>query len=189
MSILVVARRAIPPAWLPGEGAVALPWEVLAAWLERAPWAWRPREAVEEDPAWKQPIPYVLLQAPDGRLAAYPRRGSEARLHGLWSVGLGGHVERADGGTPLSAIRACARRELREEAGLALAPSFLGCINEERTAVGAVHWGLVFVAQADPAWLRAGEELAGLCWVHPEDARALGLERWSLLALSLLEKS
>ncbi len=190
--ILVLSREAMPAGWLPREGAVALAWERVAAWLDEAAAAcrWMARAEAESDPRWKQPIPYLLLRDTQGAVAAYERAGSEGRLHGLWSVGLGGHVERADERPSVSAtLLACAHREIAEE--LELGPAdppelrFLGVVNEDVTEVGRVHWGLVLEARCS-THPRSGPELGGLRWLLPEEAAALPLERWSRLALGLL---
>lgn len=125
------------------------------------------RDLAERTPAWKQWIPYCLLRCLD----AAPTNGSnprvegifrvrrskgqtEARLHGRWSIGLGGHVDPEDGpaaGGTDSGSEFFARallRELHEELHLTLppgtAPQFLGVLNDDSTAVGQVHAGLVY---------------------------------------------
>lgn len=133
--------------------------------LERAASAGRfvPRDEAERTPAWKQWIPYCVLRCraasdpklpPEGIFWVRRTKGqSEARLHGLWSIGLGGHVEPEDLGVGGSADGAAffARslaRELHEELHLDLPtgthPHFLGLLNDDSTAVGAVHAGLVY---------------------------------------------
>lgn len=187
--ILTVARERLPAAWLPAEGAVELTWPVLLEALAAAEPRWMARNLAEHDPSRKQPIPYVLLRDGAGRLAAYRRAGSERRLHGRWSLGAGGHVERDDEAETLGAtLFACARRELDEELDGFSAleePRFLGVINEELTEVGTVHWGLVFLAEAGEPPPRGGAELGELRWLERGAAEALALERWSRLALRL----
>ena len=79
---------------------------------------YRPRSQVEEDPAFKQIIPYVVFRSGDG-VFCYTRGKSqgEARLHRLRSLGVGGHVSEDDaqGGRTLDAYEAALRRELDEE--------------------------------------------------------------------------
>src|SRR3954467_10445027 len=62
--------------------------------------SFRPRAEVETDPSFKQLIPYVVLRC-GGELFHYTRgsQGTEARLRALRSVGIGGHISRADAGT------------------------------------------------------------------------------------------
>ncbi|RME72815.1 MAG: phosphoesterase, partial [Verrucomicrobia bacterium] len=94
---ILCARTAdLPPAWLPPHGALPLDEGALLDTLERTEPHWLPRPAAESDPTHKQWIPYILLCTRDDLLAVYPRRGSETRLHGLWSCGIGGHINPVD---------------------------------------------------------------------------------------------
>ena len=65
---------------------------------------------------YKQLIPYVLLQKADGKFACYQRHGTEIRLHGKWSAGIGGHIDEPDQQTSLKAtLETGMLRELKEE--------------------------------------------------------------------------
>src|SRR6476646_11333873 len=57
------------------------------------------RSEAELDKRYKQLIPYVLLIC-NGRILRYRRGkgGQESRLHGLYSVGIGGHISDEDHG-------------------------------------------------------------------------------------------
>src|SRR5581483_5859215 len=57
------------------------------------------RSEAELDKRYKQLIPYVLLIC-NGRILRYRRGkgGQETRLHGLYSVGIGGHISEEDNG-------------------------------------------------------------------------------------------
>lgn len=121
-----------------------------------------PRAVAERTEAWKQWIPYCLLTCGDhkhGDFAAFAvqrtRGQSEGRLHGSWSLGIGGHIDAEDvvldtRGKPLGSesCRRALERELAEELDLPLgdhpAPSLLGMINDDSTEVGAVHAGLAY---------------------------------------------
>ncbi len=111
------------------------------------------RPAAEKNPAWKQVIPYCLLLTPTGLFTVERlRRGGEARLHGMLSVGLGGHIEPGDRvpqGVQDSLVFRAARRELHEELVLEEDLSFelLGLVNDDSNAVGSVHVGIVLLAQ------------------------------------------
>jgi len=133
-----------------------------ARFVERAP--------AEGDETLRQVIPYVVLFH-DGCVFtnARNRAGNEARLHGLRSVGVGGHVNPGDlpGGlgqlkaAPRDALAAAGRRELAEEVvGL---PSetpleWLGFIFDDDAAVSRVHLGVVFGATVDPTAVRLSDE-------------------------------
>jgi|SRR5215471_17038791 len=57
------------------------------------------RTEAEHDKRYKQLIPYVLLVC-NGKVLRYRRGkgGQETRLHGLFSVGVGGHISDQDDG-------------------------------------------------------------------------------------------
>src|ERR1700694_434300 len=57
------------------------------------------RSEAENDRRYKQLIPYVLLMA-NNKVLRYRRGkgGQETRLHGLYSVGIGGHISDEDHG-------------------------------------------------------------------------------------------
>lgn len=185
--ILVLERNALPPAWLPREGSLPMAWADFGAELAAAGRSrWLERSEAEKNPAWKQPIPYVLLRDGNGAVALYRRQGSEKRLHGLWSAGIGGHVEQEDGVDTIGqTLLCCANRELAEEVpGCTAELHFLGIVNEEVTAVGRVHWGVVFEARVERR-MKGGVELGKLAWIAPHKALEYPLELWSRLALGL----
>ena len=73
------------------------------------------------------------------------KAGGDARLHDLWSIGVGGHLNPGDGD-----VEGGLRREWAEEVVAAFEPAFepVGLLNDDTTPVGAVHVGIVFVADA-----------------------------------------
>lgn len=188
--ILALPRAALPDRWLPERGGLRLDRAELAAALERIAPVWLSRSLAEADPRHKQPIPYILARH-RGRFACYWRRGSERRLHGLGSVGIGGHVEAGDAAdTLVDTLWRAARRELAEELpgrSDETPLTLLGLINEEESGVGRVHVGLVLLAELPgerPP--QGGSELIDLDWLAPDAARQRPLECWSQLALDLL---
>ena len=109
-----------------------------------------PRSQMETNPAYKQFIPYCLLRH-DTRLVCYRRSSgaSETRLHGLYSIGWGGHVNSSDQVLPLwndAIISQTFYRELKEEIDVRInkSPRLVGFINDDTTEVGKVHLGIVF---------------------------------------------
>jgi predicted NUDIX family phosphoesterase len=143
---------------------------------------YRPRARVEEDPSWKQIIPYLVLRD-RGRifLMRRTRAGADARLHERWSVGLGGHVNPDDGGLPGGL-----RREWAEELAADWRPDFrmLGLLNDDSDPVGQVHLGVVFSAEAAgrEVAIRENDKLSG-AFVTPLDVLRVydRLETWSSL--------
>ena len=107
------------------------------------------RSRMEEDPSFKQIIPYAMVRS-DDQVFLFRRkpRGGEVRLYGKYSIGVGGHVnpEGVDRG---QLVEAGLRRELAEE--IAIVGEYqmraVGLINDDTGAVGRVHLGVVFVVE------------------------------------------
>jgi predicted NUDIX family phosphoesterase len=124
---------------------------------------YRPRSQVEEDPSFKQIIPYVVFRAGD-TVFCYTRGQSqgEARLHRLRSLGVGGHVseEDAGGGKSWAAYEVAMRRELDEEVVLDSPGQMhqVGLINDDATPVGRVHLGIVHLFELERPAVAPREE-------------------------------
>jgi len=111
---------------------------------------YRMRSEAETDLRYKQLIPYVIIIS-DQKILRYLRGtgGEETRLHGLYSIGVGGHI--ADEDHDLFSEDAIGyhdgmRREVREEVDVdPVSESVVAVINDDSTAVGAVHFGVVHV--------------------------------------------
>jgi predicted NUDIX family phosphoesterase len=166
--------------------------ETALADLIRRLGAFRPRSSMEEDPSWKQVIPYPILR--DGKrwfLMRRTRAGGDARLHDRYSIGVGGHVNPADGGLDGDLSNAL-RREWTEELDVDFVPAFrfIGLLNDDTTPVGAVHLGLVFEGDAAgrPVTIRETDKLTGrFAETHEVAAVAESLETWSRLAFDFIE--
>jgi len=108
----------------------------------------RLRSEMEHDPSMKQIIPYLIVRY-DSKVFAFQRsaEGGETRLHGKFSVGVGGHINRADVEGAVDVVDAGLRRELLEELVIrgAWKPRLVGAINDDSIPVGRVHFGLVHV--------------------------------------------
>jgi len=111
----------------------------------------RPRREAEHDPEWKHFATYAVICA-DRSVLSYLRTpaGSESRLHGLRSIGIGGHVNTDDAETDslwsAAALERAALRELHEEIFLPAdcRLDFMGLVNDDSNDVGRVHIGLVY---------------------------------------------
>lgn len=125
----------------------------LPAILESQQLSYRPRGEMEQDPGFKQLIPYVLCRYTDEggtpHLFQYKRGGGqgEKRLHAKRSVGIGGHISTLDAsaGTAHDVYREGMRRELDEEVAIetSYTDQLVGLINDDDTPVGQVHLGIV----------------------------------------------
>jgi predicted NUDIX family phosphoesterase len=160
--------------------------------LIRREGAFRPRSAMEVDPAWKQVIPYPVLRDGDAwYLMKRTKAGGDARLHDRFSIGVGGHVNPGDGGLD-GDLSAALRREWHEELVVDFVPDFrfVGLLNDDTTPVGRVHLGLVVVGDAAgrPVAIRETDKLSG-GFVSTADVAAVGdrLETWSRIAFEWLE--
>ena len=120
--------------------------------------SYRPRPEVEQDPSFKQLIPYVIFRHRDanGRVSLFQyTRGKgmgEARLHSKRSVGVGGHIS-ADDRTSETAVPYAEgmHRELGEEV-IVESPwteQCVGLINDDETPVGQVHLGVVHLVDVE----------------------------------------
>ena len=149
---------------------------------------YEPRAAMEIDPAFKQIIPYLVLR--DGQRYFLMQRtaaGGDTRLHGRYSIGVGGHLNPGDGG-----LLGGLRREWDEELVADFVPDFrlLALLNDDTTPVGAVHLGAVYVAEADgrSVAIRETDKLTG-GFADPAEVAGVAhrLETWSALAFEFIE--
>ncbi len=152
------------------------------------------RSDAELDKRYKQLIPYVLLICND-RILRYRRGrgGQETRLHGLYSVGIGGHISEEDHGL-FSANRGYEegmRRELVEEVDVNEArAAAVAVINDDSTEVGYVHFGVVHVMHVDNenvAGRRSGIVSPEFVPISEAVKDPSGYESWSRFCLENLE--
>jgi len=152
------------------------------------------RSAAELDKRYKQLIPYVLILC-HGKILRYRRGkgGQETRLHGLYSVGIGGHISEEDHGLFSNdrGYQDGMRRELMEEVAIdEVKDAPVAVINDDSTDVGYVHFGVVHVVhvpnEAVAGW-RSG--IVGPEFI-PLDAAVKdvsGYESWSRFCLEHLD--
>src|SRR5580692_12761423 len=124
------------------------------------------RSEAELDKRYKQLIPYVLLIC-DDRILRYRRGkgGQETRLHGLYSVGVGGHISEEDTGlfSEGPGYHEAMRRELMEEVAIDVTKEMaVAVINDDSTDVGYVHLGIVHIVYvADDAIANGRDGIVG----------------------------
>lgn len=160
--------------------------------------SYRPRAEVEQDPRWKQLIPYVIFLYRDsvrGEMVFQYTRGigqGEGRLHHKRSIGVGGHISATDAanGSP-DPFGEGMDRELHEEL-IIQTPYRLRCvglINDDQTEVGRVHLGLVYVAEVETPSIYPREKdicQSGFLPVSQLLEDLEGWETWSQLCLQAL---
>lgn len=160
--------------------------------------SWRPRATVEDDPSFKQLIPYCVLSWVDAdgqpHYFAYTRGGgqSEARLRAKRSVGIGGHISSTDGehGDDTS-YEAGMRRELAEEISIdgGWTARCVGLINDDSNAVGSVHLGIVHVLKLEKPGVASRESELIECGFESLEALLADRERfetWSQITLDAI---
>ncbi|MCK4615343.1 MAG: phosphoesterase [Pirellulales bacterium] len=160
---------------------------------------WMPREKAEEDPSFKQLIPYCLLAWSDPAGAtqyfSYTRGGGqgEARLRTKRSIGVGGHIASTDGEHGDNAsYEAGMLRELEEEVAISgdFTSRCVGLINDDATPVGSVHLGIVHVFDLQsPQVVSREADLLECGFQSSQDlvADRKQFETWSQIALEAIE--
>lgn len=155
----------------------------------------RPRSAVETDPEFKQLIPYMIFCYTDssGNIHVFQYvRGKgmgESRLHHKRSIGIGGHIA-AEDQTQCSGdvYREGMMRELHEEVVLntTFSEQCVGLINDDETAVGRVHLGIVHrLDVAEPNVVSNEEDLIESGFMPLDELRKHKeqMESWSAICL------
>jgi predicted NUDIX family phosphoesterase len=161
--------------------------------------SYRPRSEMEHDPSYKQLIPYCIFRYRDpdrGPCLFHYRRGKgqgESRLHSKRSIGVGGHISATDRGVASDAdpYAQGLKRELEEE--IALETHYtqrrVGLINDDQTAVGRVHLGIVHlfdvqqpaISPREPDILESGFQPVAELLRQPAE-----FETWSQICLTHL---
>lgn len=163
------------------------------------------RGDAEENPDYKQIIPYCLIRKGD-EVFVYKRlkAGGETRLHDSFSIGVGGHMnDLTDEEKALipnygfsTVISSNLERELEEELeiiGGERELEIFGLINDDSNEVGKVHLGLLVVIDLSKdasVEVRETDQLEG-SWVPISKLHGHGffekLENWSQIAVKALE--
>ena len=147
------------------------------------------RGEAEEDPSFKQIIPYCLFHH-NGRYLHYVRgkSGGESRLHAQGSIGIGGHINPVDQNKDhlgRATYLAGLEREIDEELNITGAHTnrIVGLLNDDSNPVGEVHLGVVHIFDLETDQVTSNEDaLAELSFY---DGNALKgemleqLETWS----------
>ncbi len=149
------------------QGFRAEPDRYLGPLLESGQISYRPRDEMEQDPSFKQLIPYVIFQYvdADGELHVFQyTRGQgqgEERLHAKLSIGIGGHISSEDAAQDHeNPYVEGMQRELAEEVRIdtAYVESCVGLINDDETEVGRVHLGVVHLLKVAEPRVWANED-------------------------------
>ena len=150
------------------------------------------RPDAEEDPSYKQLIPYCLFR--HGDLIFHYTRGTkqgEARLHAKKSVGVGGHISTLDRDSQQETYLAGMERELDEEVSIETGyrEQLIGLLNDDSNDVGKVHLGVVHVFDLDKPQVLPREESmidAGFAPLSQLVEEIDSFETWSQICLKFL---
>jgi predicted NUDIX family phosphoesterase len=156
------------------------------------------RAAAEDDPSFKQIIPYSLFRH-EGRYLHYFRgkSGGESRLHAQGSMGIGGHINPIDTREDHlgeATYMAGVTREIEEELVLAgdHPHRVVALLNDDSNSVGQVHLGIVHLFELTSDQVSANEDaLADLQFRSLEELRGPlyeGLESWTRFCVDSLEQ-
>ena len=191
-SILVIERKHIPEPLLK-QGFNPASESLVKALLENPQLFFMQRDLAENDPNYKQLIPYVVFQSPKG-FFSYQRgkASSETRLRMLRSLGGGGHIEKEDGDIGQKSYFKGLWRELKEEVGIDPSNNIklLGFINDDSNEVGKVHLGIVHLYLLETSDLESKElnltdcKFSSISKIKEEEE---SFETWSRLLIPFLE--
>ena len=122
------------------------------------------RPVAEESPKYRQIIPYVAIVRGDEVFATRRlSKGGESRLHGLMSLGVGGHINEIDS-KDADWLMNCLRREIEEEVDISDFGTLTlrGLVNDNGNDVGSVHLGFFFtLTTTGGVTVRETEKLTG----------------------------
>ncbi len=117
----------------------------------------KPRNEVENNPNFKQIIPYSIFEH-DGKIFLYKRTkgGGETRLHEKFSIGIGGHINPVEGDHLIEGMK----REFHEELDYKDYYDYeiVGFINNDDTDVNKVHFGVVFMLKGSTPNIEVAEK-------------------------------
>lgn len=164
--------------------------------LDPANTQYLPRGEMEEDPSFKQLIPYCIFKFVDDngetQVFQYTRGkgGGETRLRAKKSVGIGGHISTLDA-HDASPYELGMQRELEEEVVIdtEYTQTLVGLINDDENEVGKVHLGIVHLFDVQKPQISANEadiSEAGFLPISELMADLDSFETWSKICLESL---
>lgn len=149
----------------------------------------RKRSELEEDPSFKQIIPYAIISNKESFcLFKRTSKQTEKRLHNKFSIGVGGHMNPSNSKESKEQYLINElKRELFEEVKLLNGCliediEFIGFINDDTISVGSVHIGLLYnihVSNKDVVINETDKMTAD--WIDKPDLAEFyeGMEMWT----------
>ena len=149
----------------------------------------RKRNELEEDPSFKQIIPYAIISCKESfYLFKRTSMQTEKRLHNQMTLGVGGHMNPSNFmDSKKQYLIDELKREFFEEVKLLNACiiediEFIGFINDDTISVGRVHIGLLYNIQVSNKSIYINEtDKMTADWVKKQDLAEFyeGMETWT----------
>ncbi len=192
--VLVVSRRLFDELGS-FQGLCAEPDRYLPKFLDPQNNFFLARASAEEDPNYKQIIPYAIFHH-DGRFLHYVRGGGsgEQRLAAKGSIGIGGHINSDDekkSSLSSDTYTIGVEREIDEELNIigVHQQKIVALINDDSNDVGAVHLGVVHLFELESDQVTPNEaDIGELSFFSVEQLqeRRDSLETWSQICVDNL---
>jgi predicted NUDIX family phosphoesterase len=173
------------------------PEKYLEAILSRGSNFFIPRLDAENNPAYKQIIPYALIVF-ENTVLHYVRgkKAGEQRLIAKGSIGIGGHMNETDESLfamDEQAYRAGVEREVNEEIKIdtSFEDEIVALLNDDSTEVGRVHLGIVHIFKLEEPKVQKREAMiTGLTFLTKDElmTRRASLETWSQICVDSLDR-
>lgn len=152
------------------------------------------RKEAETNPDYKQLIPYALLHC-KGEFFVY-RRGkllAEKRLHGNYSLGIGGHISVTDPGLFGTSYEDGLKREINEEVNIETGykQKIVALLNDDSNDVGKVHLGIVHVLTLEKPLVQSREKsINETKFANAEELqkRIKTFENWSKICIQYIDR-
>jgi predicted NUDIX family phosphoesterase len=152
------------------------------------------RKEAETNPDYKQLIPYALLHC-KGEFFVY-RRGkllAEKRLHGNYSLGIGGHISVTDPGLFGTSYEDGLKREINEEVYIesGYKQRIVALLNDDSNDVGKVHLGIVHVLTLEKPLVQPKEKsINETNFANAEELQKKieAFENWSKICIQHIDK-
>jgi predicted NUDIX family phosphoesterase len=155
------------------------------------------RSEAENNPTYKQIIPYALIVFRNTVLHyVRGKKAGEQRLIAKGSIGVGGHMNEGDESLfamDEQAYRAGVEREVNEEIIIdtPFEDQIVALLNDDSTEVGRVHLGIVHVFKlTEPKVEKREAMITGLTFLPKNEllARRETMETWSQICVDSLDR-
>ncbi|PYJ27694.1 MAG: hypothetical protein DME89_08410 [Verrucomicrobia bacterium] len=194
---VLVVRRSLFDQLASFQGLNFEPQKYVDAFLSRGNNFFLPRSEAENNPNYKQIIPYALIVFRKTVLHyVRGKKAGEQRLIAKGSIGVGGHMNEGDESLfamDEQAYRAGVEREVNEEIKIdtPFEDQIVALLNDDSTEVGRVHLGIVHVFKLTEPKVEKREAMITALTFLPKNellARRETMETWSQICVDSLDR-